>query len=557
MLTRKASFLGLISFFLAGIALGGEAIPNWPAPATWSPARTRGGLSAMDVTNPLPFIGLAPCRIADTRNPPGPYGAPALTGGVPRNFTLTGQCGIPSSAGAVSLNVTVTNTQGPGFILIYPQGGSQPTVSTLNYVANETIANAAVVPLGSGNGGITVIAGVSGTDLIIDVNGYYADSTFNQLAPGEYFEIQGSVVGAVISGINRQLATLGYGVEGSSNSTGSGSAGVLGLEGATTGLVYGVEGILTSITTAANHSAGVYGQSQTSTGYTYGVQGHSFSTTGGGTGIPGGAAAGVAGVEASGFPAGSSNLAAGVLGASKTRVGVQGDSSNVGVRGDSYDSAGNFVTAGLLGFNGGVGGPYGVFSTGNFTATGTKMFIEPHPTDPSKVVRFVSLEGNESGTYFRGSAQIVNGTAVIPVPEEFRMVTDEEGLTVQLTPVGTLATMCVVSEDLNQIVVRSNRDIKFHYQVNGIRRAYKDFVPIVDGQEFMPNSPSAVPLGSYPAEIRQRLVANGTYNADSTVNMETAERLGWAKASRDREEQAKAAAAASAAAHAAGLADRR
>jgi hypothetical protein len=34
MLTRKASFLGLTSVFLAGFAPGGEAIPNWPAPAT-------------------------------------------------------------------------------------------------------------------------------------------------------------------------------------------------------------------------------------------------------------------------------------------------------------------------------------------------------------------------------------------------------------------------------------------------------------------------------------------------------------------------------------------
>jgi hypothetical protein len=138
------------------------------------------------VTSPLPFIGLTPCRIADTRtttmpNFPAGYGPPALAGGAPRNFTLTGQCGIPSSAAAVSLNVTVTNTQGPGFILIYPQGGAQPSVSTLNYVAGQTIANAAVVPLGTG-GGVTVIAGVSGTDLILDTNGYYAPAgvgTFN------------------------------------------------------------------------------------------------------------------------------------------------------------------------------------------------------------------------------------------------------------------------------------------------------------------------------------------------------------------------------------------
>ena len=45
-----------------------EPIPNWSAPATWSPTRSEEGLTTMGaVTSSLPFIGLAPCRIADTR----------------------------------------------------------------------------------------------------------------------------------------------------------------------------------------------------------------------------------------------------------------------------------------------------------------------------------------------------------------------------------------------------------------------------------------------------------------------------------------------------------
>src|SRR6266581_5012326 len=84
-------------------------IPNWAAPAAWSPTESRGGLATMgEVTNPLPFIGVEPCRIVDTRGNgfAGPYGPPSLTGGAPRNFTLTGQCGIAGTAQAVSLNVT-------------------------------------------------------------------------------------------------------------------------------------------------------------------------------------------------------------------------------------------------------------------------------------------------------------------------------------------------------------------------------------------------------------------------------------------------------------------
>jgi hypothetical protein len=124
-------------------------------------------------TPPLPLIGITPCRIADTRGNgfTGQYGAPALAAGSPRSFVLTGQCGIPSTAQAVSLNVTVTNTLGPGFVKIFPEGAVSPVVSTVNFTAGETIANAAIVPLGTG-GGVTVGA-AAGTDLILDTNGYY------------------------------------------------------------------------------------------------------------------------------------------------------------------------------------------------------------------------------------------------------------------------------------------------------------------------------------------------------------------------------------------------
>jgi hypothetical protein len=164
-------------------------IANWPAPPHWSPPtqpvslQEREGDVAMgrvgaSSTSPLPFIGITPCRLVDTRQAafPAGFGPPALGAGVPRNFDLNSDAlcpGIPAGAQAYSLNVTVTNTLGAGFIQIFPQGGAQPPVSTLNYTAGQTVANAAIVPAGTG-GGVTVIAGLSGTDLIIDINGFYA-----------------------------------------------------------------------------------------------------------------------------------------------------------------------------------------------------------------------------------------------------------------------------------------------------------------------------------------------------------------------------------------------
>jgi hypothetical protein len=134
-----------------------------------------GALAALP-TQPIALVAIAPCRLADTRGGPnftGPFGPPSLVAVTPRVFPVAGNCGIPLSAQVVSANVTVTNTSGNGFISLWPEGAPQPSplVSSLNYLAGQTIANAVTAPLGT-NGGITVYAKV-GLDLIIDVNGYF------------------------------------------------------------------------------------------------------------------------------------------------------------------------------------------------------------------------------------------------------------------------------------------------------------------------------------------------------------------------------------------------
>ena len=205
--------------------------------------------------------------------------------------------------------------------------------------------------------------------------------------------------------------------------------------------------------------------------------------------------------------------------------------STPAVEGLLVDSNGNALASGNLGFRASNAVLYGVFSTGNMGATGTKPFVEPHPTDASKVIRYVALEGPEAGTYFRGRGKFVNGRAVVDVPESFRMVSDSEGLTVQITPIGDGFTMAsVVSANLDQIVVRGTHDVEFFYLVQGVRKAYRDWQPIADGSEFVPRSPNDRMPSSLPEEAKRRLVQNGTYNADGSVNMATAVREGWAAA---------------------------
>ncbi len=121
------------------------------------------------------FYTLTPCRLIDTRSAPGPYGAPSLSSGQDRAFTLAGQCGIPADAVAVSVNVAVVQpTSGPGFLTIYPAGTARPVVSTINYRSGQTRANNAIVALGAG-GDVTIHCAQGGgtADVVIDVNGYF------------------------------------------------------------------------------------------------------------------------------------------------------------------------------------------------------------------------------------------------------------------------------------------------------------------------------------------------------------------------------------------------
>ena len=449
----KALFLGLMAVLMAGFALGGQAIPNWSAPATWKPTKGTGVHALGDVTSPLPFVGITPCRVADTRGNgfSGAYGPPSLAANATRTFVIVGQCGIPASASAVSFNFGALNVGGNGDLRVFPDGGSVPTASTLNYNGNTpNIANAAIVPLGS-TSGITVQADAVSIDLIIDVNGYYPFySDANQMTTSfEYFGIEGAYNvlgfgGGVIFGKN--FSTDGNptsGVRGvvSPGSNGLHAAGVLG-EALATGAPSGgpkVHGVMGVTSSNANDGGSVYGKT-------------SFAI------VPGSNNIDAAGVRGEGL--------AGVAGV------TNGTGGSFGVIGAIVSSTGALGAFGVLGSN--SGGGYAVEGLGNFLATGSKSFGEPHPSDPTKMIDYVSLEGPESGVYFRGTARIVDGMAVIPVPDHFAMVADVDGLTVQLTPVGAAASMYIVSEDLNRIVVRSNRDVMFHYQVNGVRLSFKD-----------------------------------------------------------------------------------
>jgi hypothetical protein len=221
---RALSLLIFLPLLFRPVALNGQSVQenlvslkNWAAPLYWQPNQMERAeresavgiapkleFSASQVSpSALTFVAVTPCRLVDTRGVPagfnglspfsGPSFAPSSTVTFPVQSaaeamadTTPTPCGtIPSIAQAYSFNITVIpkTSGGVAFLSIWPAGSPQPAVSTINDGQGEIIANAAIVPAGTPSGGITVFnSGPAATDLIIDMNGFYAaptDLTFN------------------------------------------------------------------------------------------------------------------------------------------------------------------------------------------------------------------------------------------------------------------------------------------------------------------------------------------------------------------------------------------
>lgn len=122
------------------------------------------------------FYTVAPCRVMDTRageGKSGPFGPPVLSAGTQRDVPVPqGGCGVPATARAYSVNITVVPRGPLAFLSAWPAGLPRPLVSTLNSFQGKVVANAALVPAGT-NGAISVFV-PDASDVIIDVNGYLA-----------------------------------------------------------------------------------------------------------------------------------------------------------------------------------------------------------------------------------------------------------------------------------------------------------------------------------------------------------------------------------------------
>ena len=123
-----------------------------------------------------PFGGVMPARVFDTRRPNSTVdgigaGGGAISAGGIVEVTVAGRGGVPATAGAVALNVTVVSPLSDGFATVYPCGQPLPVASNLNFRAGDVVPNAVISRVGS-DGGVCVYADTS-TQLLVDVTGWF------------------------------------------------------------------------------------------------------------------------------------------------------------------------------------------------------------------------------------------------------------------------------------------------------------------------------------------------------------------------------------------------
>ena len=120
----------------------------------------------------MQFYTVSPCRL-------GP--AIELSRGLNTPIDIVGNCGVPAGAGAVVLNLTVTDSDDAtgAFIVVYDAGQPQPDTSNLNWqgvlAPGTAVANNAIVKLGP-SGDLSVHAALDPSTtahLYIDVAGYF------------------------------------------------------------------------------------------------------------------------------------------------------------------------------------------------------------------------------------------------------------------------------------------------------------------------------------------------------------------------------------------------
>jgi hypothetical protein len=131
---------------------------------------TTGWFESAEVATAGRFVPMTPTRLLDTRT--DGTRQPVAPGG---SVTIPLPGGVAEDAGSLSLNITVTEAAGPGFVTTHPAGTPRPDASVLNLdAAGQTRASGGIHTVS--REGLTIhLSG--GGHVVVDATGWFTGTS--------------------------------------------------------------------------------------------------------------------------------------------------------------------------------------------------------------------------------------------------------------------------------------------------------------------------------------------------------------------------------------------
>lgn len=119
----------------------------------------------------------------------------------------------------------------------------------------------------------------------------------------------------------------------------------------------------------------------------------------------------------------------------------------------------------------------------------TKSFVVPDPADARFNIMYACIEGPEAAMYTRGTGQLVDGQAVIDLPDHFLKLANMNTVTVILTPRDDCEGLFYKNVE-GQLVVKELRkgrsSASFDWEVKAVRQGKENWAPVRPWDDALP-----------------------------------------------------------------------
>jgi hypothetical protein len=126
--------------------------------------------------------------------------------------------------------------------------------------------------------------------------------------------------------------------------------------------------------------------------------------------------------------------------------------------------------------------------TSKSISASSKHFVLPNPRQAGTEIWYACVEGPEAAAYLRGTAQLVNGQALVELPQHFLDVACDQMTTILLTPLSADSLgLAVVEKSTERFQVRElhkgSGTYRFDWEIKAVRRGMENYQVIRPKEE--------------------------------------------------------------------------